>query len=251
MEQEEENTTLEDGQGKPIRNEAAIDAVLNELSSLLRRLPAPEDLSPVQKDKERKQHRDRLKALNAVPRSDWHREFENLLQIEVEAWNNGTVINREVSIGEDAPRADFILVRGNRLPDHVKSVFLVFRKNNAIEYKRPTEVLTERMVWKTAGYGNLLIGTGFGSFDKNEFTLSIFAYRKNEKQFAAMLASGLVAITEVRGIYRVNGMTPLPFQIVIVSELEGLEYAAYRALSDHTEVQDVCVILDAMKTCSI
>ena len=111
------------------------EAMLKELAALLSRLPDPETLSRAQKDREKKQLRARLKALNAVPRSDWHHEFENILQIEIESWQNGSVINREVSIGEDAPRADFILVSGTELPKHVKSVFRIFRKKNAIEYK--------------------------------------------------------------------------------------------------------------------
>ena len=32
----------------------------------------------------------RLKALNAVPRSDWHREFEDAIQLEIASWDNGS-----------------------------------------------------------------------------------------------------------------------------------------------------------------
>ena len=223
-----------------------------ELFELLPRLPNPEKLSNTQKEQERKQLRERLKALNAVPRSDWHREFENILQIEILSWQNGTVIDREVSIGEDAPRADFILVSDTVLPEHVKSMFRIFRKKNAIEYKRPSEALTEQMIWKTAGYGALLLGTSQGNtYDKNELTLSIFAYKKNEAQFTAMLDQNMLKTTEVKGIYLVNGITSLPYQVVIAEELEGREYAAYRALSDHTDVQDLSVILDTMKVSSL
>ena len=66
-----------DGQTRP----DTADAAEAELLALLPRLPDPNTLTQAQKARERKQLRDRLKALNAVPRSDWHREFENLLQI--------------------------------------------------------------------------------------------------------------------------------------------------------------------------
>lgn len=230
----------------------AEEAALCELSALLSRLPDPVSLTNAQKDRERKQLRDRLKALNAVPRSDWHREFENILQIEIESWQNSSVINREVSIGEDAPRADFILVNGNGLPAQVKSVFCIFRKKNVIEYKRPTEVLTEQMIWKTGGYGNLLIGTDSDSeYDPDGLTLSIFAYKKQKQQFSSMLDRGILEATNCKGLYRVIGMTPLPYQIVITEELEGREYAAYRALTNHTDVRDISVVLDTMKLCSL
>ena len=241
---------LEEPDGPESANGPA--AAQEALFELLPRLPDPRTLSSARKERERKLLRRRLKDLNAVPRSDWHREFENILQIEVESWNNGTVIEREVFVGEDAPRADFILVRGATLPEHVKSVFHIFRKKNAIEYKRPSEVLTERMIWKAGGYGNLLIGTGQASeYDADELTLSVFAYRKQERQFVDMLERGLVRATETGGIYRVIGMTPLPYQIVITEELEGREYAAFRALSDRTNARDSSFLLDAMKVSSL
>ena len=56
---------------------------------------------------------------------------------------------------------------------------------------------------------------------------------------------------EIKGIYRTISMTPLPCQIVIAGELEGREYAAFRALSDRTNIGDVTAILDAMKICSL
>ena len=38
-----------------------------------------------------------------------------------------------------------------------------------------------------------------------------------------MLEQGILTPSEVRGIYRVNGLTKLPYQIVIAQELEGRE----------------------------
>ena len=236
------------------RTEGARETVAQEeeLLALLTRLPDPKRLSNAQKDRERKLFRERLKALNAAPRSDWHREFENILQIEVESWENGAVIDREVSIGEDAPRGDFLVVSETKLPKAAKSVFRLFLKKNCLEYKRPAEAVTERMVWKMAGYGALLIGTDIGSvYQADELTLSIFAYKKNEKQFASMLERGLLQTTDVKGVYAVHGMTPLPYQIVIAGELEGREYAAYRALSDRADICDVSEILETMKACSL
>ncbi|MBR1659995.1 MAG: hypothetical protein IJ705_06730, partial [Oscillospiraceae bacterium] len=242
----------ERGEGQASPSPAEETAALDMLFALLPRLPDPQTLSGAQKDRERKLYRERLKALNTVPRSDWHREFENILQIEMESWHNGAVMDREVSIGEDAPRADFIVVSETALPREAKSVFRFFRRKNAIEYKRPSEAVTERMIWKTAGYGALLIGADpAAAYDPRELTLSVFAYRKNEKQFDAMLKDGLLQKGDAGGVYRVTGMTPLPYQIVIARELEGREYAAFRALSDHSDVRDVSALLEAMKVCSL
>ena len=42
-----------------------------------------------------------------------------------------------------------------------------------------------------------------------------------------------------------QGITDIPFQIIITGELEGAEYAAYRALTDKAEEADVESIIDA------
>ena len=219
---------------------------LEELSALIPQLPDPQEMSNTEKEKERKIHAERLKKLNSVPRSDWHESFEYIMQLEIESWNNGSRVEREVSIGESAPRADFIIITGKKLPEFVKAVFRIFLKKNALEYKRPDDVLTEQMVWKTAGYGNLLIGTD-RNYDKDEMTLTLFTYRKNQKQFASMLRRGILSETGIRGIYAVNGLTRLPYQVVVIDELEGPEYAAFRALSDHAATEDVSIVMTAMK----
>ena len=94
-------------------------------------------MTEAEKQEERKQLLARLKQLNTYPRSDWHREFEDALQIDVESWDNGSWVIREHSLGEEAPRIDFIVVSGNKLPTNVKAVFKIFRRNNVIEFKGP------------------------------------------------------------------------------------------------------------------
>ena len=69
--------------------------------------------------------------------------------------------------------------------------------------------------------------------------------------FDALLRRGVVQTTETAGIYRVVGMTPLPYQIVLSEELEGRDYAAYRALSDHAVAEDISVLLNTMKLCPV
>ena len=238
--------------------QASVEETLKELDNLLPRLPDPQTMTNSQKDREKKQLRERLKALNATPRSDWHREFEDILQTDVEELEELAAkeqyklvahINREVTIGEDAPRADFIIVALDKLPKGAKSIFRQFRKQNLVEYKRPDETITERMIWKTGGYGTLLIGTTKDSQYKiDDVTISLFASKINKTLFERLHQLGMLFETNVKGIYRVEKICPLPYQIVISDELEGDENAAYRALSDHAQAADVEKLLDDFKT---
>ena len=97
------------------------------------------------------------------------------------------------------------------------------------------------MIYKIAGYANLMIGTAEheGDVPEEQVTLSIFRAKKNPKLFREMEEAGELVKTAAPGIYRVTGITKLPFQIVITGELEGGAYAACRALTDQASEKDI------------
>ena len=179
---------------------------------------SPSDMTEAEKNKERKQLRERLKTLNATPRSDWHREFEDAVQLTIEAWN-------------------------------VEKVFSFFLCHNALEFKGPGDRLDRLTLRKSAGYGHFLIATAKKeeNITAKNVTLSIFASEVNQTDFAEMVKSGTLTKTDTPGVYTVNGLTDLPFQVVIIGELEGEAYAAYRVLKKHAEVSDVELLLDRLE----
>ena len=78
-----------------------------------------------------------------------------------------------------------------------------------------------------------------GERPADEVTLSIFRAAKNPELFRKMEENGSLIKDDTPGIYHVKGYTDLPFQIVVTGELEGSEYAAYRALTDKADEADV------------
>ena len=182
-----------------------------------------------------------LKELLAVPRSDWHAGFEALLHIEAHKYGDRVQIKTENPLGEEAPRADFVVLIDEEGLMADKTIFRIFLKHNICEYKNPHDALNERVVRKGCGYANLYIGTAEheGDVPSDQVTLSIFRAKKPEKLFREMEKKGQLIPTATKGIYHVEGIIDLPFQIVITSELEGAEYAAYRALTDHASGADV------------
>ena len=118
-----------------------------------------------------------------------------------------------------------------------------------MEYKRPDETLTERMVWKSGGYGSLLIGTtSEAQYEIEDVTISVFASRISTPAYECLRQKGMIFATDVKGVYRVEKITAFPFQIILSDELQGAEYAAYRVLSDHARVDDVEIMLVAFKS---
>ena len=220
----------------------------NHTETIISTRPAAE-MTETEKKAERKLLRTRLKELNASPRSDYHREFEDAVQLTIEAWDVGAWTIREHELGEDPPRTDLIVVTGNGLPDNVKEVFGFFLFHNALEFKGPGDRLDWNTLRKVVGYGHFLIATA--KKDENitakNVTLSVFASEVNETEFAEMIESGTLTCTNIPGVYSVHGLTDLPFQVVIIGELEGEAYAAYRVLKKHAEVSDVELLLDKLE----
>ena len=189
--------------------------------------------------------RAQLKELQATPRSDWHTAFDAFLHFATCRYK-GITIRTEVEIGADAPRTDYVILTEDETQEFEEEIFKIFRKINILEYKNPHDSLNERVIYKIAGYANLLIGTAEheGDIPAEQVTLSIFRAVKNPKLFKKLEASGKLRKTETPGIYHVTGITELPFQIVITSELEGEENAACRALTDKADEIDIKRVID-------
>ena len=209
----------------------------------------PSEMTEAEKNDERKRLRGRLKELNASPRSDWHREFEDAIQLTIEAWDVGAWTIREHELGEDPPRTDLIVVTGNGLPENVEDVFSFFLYQNALEFKGPGDRLDWLTLRKSAGYGHFLIATAKKeeNITADNVTLSIFVSEVNETEFVEMIAKGTLTQADTPGVYTVHGLTDIPFQVVIIGELEGEAYAAYRVLKKHAEVTDVELLLDRLQ----
>lgn len=139
------------------------------------------------------------------------------------------------------PRTDFVLLIEDEQVDLGKEIFKAFRKINILEYKNPNDALNERVLRKACGYANLYIGAAEheGERPTDQVTISIFRAVKNPTMFREMEEKGTIVADEIAGIYHVTGITDLPFQIIITGELEGKEYAAYRALTDKAIKTDV------------
>ena len=203
-------------------------------------------------DQEKKQRieerRTELRELQATPRSDWHTAFEAFLHFTTYRCK-GVTIRTEVEIGADAPRTDYVILTEDEAQEFEEPFFRIFKKINLLEFKNPHDALNRRVIHKILGYAHLLIGTAEreGDVPEDQVTLSIFRAVKNPELFQEMEKAGELVRTETPGIYHVAGLTKLPFQIVITSELEGAEYAACRALTDKADGVDIRRVIEALE----
>ena len=118
---------------------------------------APDNMTPEKKKERIAQLRAELKELQAVPRSDWHAGFEALLRIDMHRYGSRVRIETEKILGEEPPRADYLVVKGEAGLEMEDEIFRVFRMHNIIEYKNPHDTLNERTLRKACGYANFYI----------------------------------------------------------------------------------------------
>lgn len=206
-------------------------------------------------DAEKKVWRDKvleqLKWLNIQPKSDWHAGFEAYLKVDAHDAEGGIAeVIVEHPLGEAAPRIDFIIwlhEEGTRLN---KEIYRIFRRFNVIEYKNPHDMLNWRVIHKVIGYANLYVGLAENEGDrpKEQVTISIFRAVKNPELFMELEKLGHLVPDQTKGIYHIDGLTDFPFQIVIMTELEGKEYAAARAMidGDRASLEDIKDFMDSV-----
>ena len=147
----------------------------------------------------------------------------------------------EEELGIDPPRADFIVLiekPGFRMKEEI---FGHFREHNILEYKNPKDKLDESVVWKATGYAGLYISQRGVKADQT--TITIFRASWDRAFYKKLMASGRVEKDVEPGVYILTGYSEIVTRIIITDELEGEEYAAYRALSEKPKEIDLKTLI--------
>lgn len=95
-------------------------------------------------------------------------------------YGDKVTIETEKSLGEEPPRADYLVLVKDKDVSLEKEIFKIFRSVNIIEYKNPHDSLNLRVLHKICGYAHLLIGTAEHEEDisPDQVTVSIFRSKK-------------------------------------------------------------------------
>ena len=181
------------------------------------------------------------KFLNPPP-NDWHSWFYALLNIVLYRFRKDSVkILREVVLGVQPPRADFVIVEENDIVDLGLDVFKGFRKANILEFKNPNDELSEETLWKVVGYAGFYIE--HFHVPPDEMTLTLFRATKPIKLINRL---GQRIQEGVPGIYEITGWNvDFPIRIVVTAELEGEEYIGFRTITRKPDISDIKKIIDA------
>ena len=205
----------------------------------------PEDLSALSREELVRiilELRETIRSYESPPPNDWHTWFYAQLMISLHRFFPAVKVHRELSLGVQPPRADFVIVENGDVIDLGLDIFRCFRKHNILEFKSPDDELNEAVLWKVIGYAGFYMSTQKESVPADEVTLTLVRAAqpvKLLKQLEPFIATG-----EAPGIYRIAGWTvDLPIQIIVTSELKGQEYAGFRAICRKPDLEDIRQVL--------
>ena len=176
----------------------------------------------------------RIRELEPPPPNDWHSWMDALLHIVLHPYP--VQIEREFVLGNQPPRADFIILMEEEVVDLGLRVFKIFREQNIIEFKGPDDELNESVLWKCIGYAGFYIHVR--EIPASQVTLTLIRSTKPVGLLQDLAA--YVVPDDASGIYHIkNWKVDLPIQLVVTSELAGPEYAGFRSISKKPRLQDI------------
>ena len=185
----------------------------------------------------------RLDELTTPPPNDWHSWFYSLLNIVLHKYKS-VVLDREVVLGSQPPRADFVVIMKDEDVDLELEIFRHFRKINILEFKNPDDTLNEYVLWKTIGYAGFYIF--LHNIPAEDITITLFRGAKPVKLLKTLV--DYIEADEIPGIYHIkNWRMNIPIQIVITTELKGAEYAGFRTISRKPRIEDIQQMIQEVK----
>lgn len=188
--------------------------------------------------------KNQIEALTKPKPNDWHSWFYSLLLIEFHDYPS-VKVDREVVLGSQPPRADFVVVKEEDIVDLGLGIFRDFRKQNIIEFKSPDDELTESVLWKALGYADFYVS--LNDIPAEDITITIFRGARPNALFKRL--EGNIEKTDINGVYKLkNWRGSFPIQFVVTTELEGEEYAGFRAISKKPDLSDIEQIMLKVKS---
>ena len=176
-----------------------------------------------------------------APPDDWHSMMYLVLSIALHGLPAS--LSREVTTGVMPPRADFLIRKDDPNVDLGLKIFSHFLKMNVVEYKDPGDDLGEEELWQAVIY---LAAQARESLSRKEatsddFTITLFRKAK-PRELLKKLGD---RVQGENGIYRVTGWkVNVPITIVVTGELKGTEYAAFKAISEHSAMEDMRLLME-------
>lgn len=179
----------------------------------------------------------------------WHQGFYGSVELELRAWQDSLVFEKEHELSKQPVRMDMLIVKKKRDIQIDIPFGRIFRQYNILEYKSPEDGLTIDDFFKVIGYAGLYKGLGknVDEISAKELTVSLFRHRHPRRLFQALEDMGAAISRAEQGIYYVSGFFNIPVQVVATGELPASGHSSLRLLSSHLEWEEFRVFLEGAR----
>ncbi len=175
------------------------------------------------------------------PQIDWHSGFAGGLELSFRRYRADLEIEREHPLSKEPLKIDFMIIKKDRDLLIDNAVGRLFRKHNIVEYKNPSDSLNIDIIWKCIGYAGIYKGLGetVNAIPDDELTITIFRNAKPKKLFDQFQIANRIIENPYPGVYYLKGLTILPLQIVIPTELKETDFRALRIMMPNADEEEI------------
>ena len=173
----------------------------------------------------------------------WHPAFLQAIQMELEEYNDFLEYRFEYQLAADPLRIDLLIIKKPKELAIDKNIARIFRPDNILEYKSPTDYLSVRDFLKVYAYANLYAAITPG-VDLADITLTFAGSRHPRKLLRYLTDERGYAVKETSpGIYHVSG-DYLPIQIIESKKLSLKENLWLKNLTNDLKRDGIEAILE-------
>ena len=189
------------------------------------------------------QEGDVSEANEASKRLDWESSTYGALLFGLEKYLGRLKFTHGFKLNVDPREVDCLIIdkkTASNIPID-NAIGALFRRHNIVEFKAVYELLNIDTVWKVISYAAQYKSSGkrVNAIPAEEVTMTILRVSKPKKLFAFLEKSGFQAEEAFPGVYYIKGISYMPLQIVVGSELEGDEFRAFRILRKNAKKDDI------------
>jgi hypothetical protein len=157
-------------------------------------------------------------------RTSWHPAFLEAIKLELDQYGDALEYVPEYQLTKEPLRIDVVIVKKRKNVPITKNIAAIFRGDNIIEYKSPSDYISLEDFYKVYAYACLYLTTGSKTAEGiSDLTITFVGSRYPRKLMEHLEKARHCTVERSSpGIYSVRG-DPVPIQIIDTRELPGDE----------------------------
>lgn len=176
----------------------------------------------------------------------WHPGFVAAMALELREYREDLVFEKEYSLNTKPLEIDLLIIKKEASVHISNDIGDFFRGHNILEYKSPEDHLDIDVFYKTLAYAALYksYGKTLDEIKENDITISVIREVKPVGLFQYFEEHGYSVSSDRNGIYRIDGLSPFPAQVIVTGELDKKAHTWLKALSGKLNKEDIQDLLD-------